>query len=57
MKALSLNGTLEKSANTAMLAEEVLVGLRERDVECETVRLVDLDIFPGVSSDEGDEWP
>jgi multimeric flavodoxin WrbA len=62
VKALFLNGTLKGSSdplNTAMLAEEVLAGLRERDVECEAVRLVDLDILPGVSSDEGagDEWP
>jgi len=62
VKALFLNGTLKGSSdpsNTAMLAEEVLAGLRERDVECEAVRLVDLDILRGVSSDEGagDEWP
>jgi len=47
MKALFLNGTLKKSpdpSNTALLAEEVLVGLRERGVECEGVRLVDLNI-------------
>jgi multimeric flavodoxin WrbA len=57
MKALFLNGSLKRSpdpSNTAMLAEEVLAGLRERGVECETVRLVDLNILPGVNSDEGE---
>ncbi len=29
-----------------MLAEEVISGLEERGVECETVRLVDLNIAP-----------
>jgi multimeric flavodoxin WrbA len=62
MKALFLNCTLKKSpaaSNTQLLAEEVISDLKERGVECETVRLVDLNILPGVSSDEGegDEWP
>jgi multimeric flavodoxin WrbA len=34
-----------------MLAEEVISGLEERGVECETLRLADLNILPGVSSD------
>ncbi len=57
MKALILNCTLKKSpdpSNTAMLvADEVASGLRERGVECETLRLVDVNVLPGVSSDEG----
>jgi len=62
MKALILNCTLKKApeeSNTRMLAGEVIPNLDERGVECETVRLVDLNIAPGVSSDEGDgdEWP
>jgi len=62
MKALILNCTLTKSpaaSNTQLLAQEVISGFEERGVECETVRLVDLNILPGVSSDEGegDEWP
>jgi multimeric flavodoxin WrbA len=62
MKTLILNCTLKRSpadSNTAMLADEVVAGLEERGVECETLRLVDLNILPGVSSDEGggDEWP
>jgi NAD(P)H-dependent FMN reductase len=42
-----------------MLAEEVISGLEERGVECETLRLADLNILPGVSSDEGEgeAWP
>ncbi len=62
MKAIILNCTLKKSpeeSNTQMLADEAISNLEERGVECETVRLVDLNIAPGVSSDEGDgdEWP
>lgn len=62
MKAIILNCTLKKSpeeSNTQMLADEVISNLEERGVECETVRLVDLNIAPGVSSNEGDgdEWP
>jgi multimeric flavodoxin WrbA len=62
MKALFLNCTLKRSpapSNTQMLAEEVISGLEERGVECETLRLADLNILPGVSSDEGegDGWP
>ena len=40
-----------------MLADEVISGLEERGVECETLRLADLNILPGVSSDEGEAWP
>jgi multimeric flavodoxin WrbA len=42
-----------------LLADEVIAGLQSNGVECETVRLVDLNILPGVSSDEGDgdDWP
>lgn len=62
MKAIVLNCTLKKSpdqSNTALLAGEVISGLEERGVECETLRLVDMNVLPGVSSDEGngDEWP
>jgi multimeric flavodoxin WrbA len=62
MKALILSCTLNRSpaaSNTEMLAGEVISGLEERGVECESLRLVDLNILPGVSSDEGegDEWP
>lgn len=37
----------------------MISSLEERGVECETLRLVDLNILPGVGSDEGHgkEWP
>jgi multimeric flavodoxin WrbA len=59
---LILNCTLKKSpdrSNSGLLAGEGISGLEERGVECETLRLVDLNVLPGVSSDEGDgdEWP
>jgi len=45
MRATILNCTLKKSpahSNTHLLAEEVTLGLREWGVECETIRLVDM---------------
>jgi multimeric flavodoxin WrbA len=62
MRALVLNCTLKSSPqipNTDALAAEVIEALRTHGVETEVVRLVDHDIKPGVSSDEGggDEWP
>jgi multimeric flavodoxin WrbA len=62
MKALFLSCTLKASpapSNTEALCR-VLIGQFERDgVSSEIVRLVDLDIKPGVKSDEGkgDDWP
>ncbi len=62
MKALFLSCTLKKSpepSNSEMLASELRSFMEERDVETELIRLVDLDVKPGVTSDEGDgdEWP
>lgn len=63
LRALALNGTLKPSpgtSNTEALTEVVLDALRERSVECETVRLADLTIAPGVVSEAvhpGDQWP
>ncbi len=62
MKALALNCTLKPSpaeSNTEALARVVLEALEEQGVETEIVRVVDHDVKPGVSSDEGggDEWP
>jgi multimeric flavodoxin WrbA len=62
MRALVLNCTLKPSpepSNTDQLAQVVIDGLRRAKVEVEQVRLVDLAISPGVTSDEGsgDEWP
>lgn len=62
MRALVINCTLKRSpeeSNTEALAAVVAEALRAGDVEVETVRAVDHQIAPGVSSDEGgdDEWP
>jgi multimeric flavodoxin WrbA len=62
MKALVLNCTLKRSpetSNTEALARVVMEAWRKEGIESELVRLVDLDIQPGVTSDEGrgDEWP
>lgn len=62
MKALILNGTLKCSpevSNTEALARVVMGELARHDIDCELIRLVDLDIKPGVTSDQGggDEWP
>lgn len=54
----SLKGSSEQS-NTQLLADVVIEALRGRQVECETFRLADLNIVPGVSTSmgEGDDWP
>jgi multimeric flavodoxin WrbA len=62
MKALVLNCTLKASpetSNTEALARVVMTQLERDGVAVEIVRLVDLNIRPGVKSDEGhgDEWP
>ena len=62
MRALLLNCTLKPSpsaSNTEALGRVVVDALSEHDVETEIVRVVDHDVHPGVSSDEGDgdEWP
>lgn len=62
MKALVLNCTLKASpevSNTEALARVVMDQLEKDDIAAEMVRLVDLDIKPGVKSDQGggDEWP
>lgn len=62
MKAVVLNCTLKRSptvSNTERLAEQLTGALREHDVESELVRVVDHDVLPGVSTDEGpgDAWP
>lgn len=62
MKALILNCTLKRSpepSNTAAIAQTVIDALEEQGVATELVRVVDLNILPGVSSDEGegDDWP
>jgi multimeric flavodoxin WrbA len=62
VKALFLNCTLKKSpepSNSAQLATVLREWFEAEGVETETIRLVDLDVAPGVTSDEGggDEWP
>jgi len=62
MRALFLSCTLKPSpepSNTEALAQVLIAQMQTEGVECEMVRLVDLDIKPGVKSDqgEGDDWP
>jgi multimeric flavodoxin WrbA len=62
MKAIALNCTLKPSpaeSNTEALAQVVLDALAEEGVETEMIRVVDQNVLPGVSSDEGegDAWP
>ncbi len=62
MRALILNGTLKRSpatSNTEALARVVGDHLAGEGVDVDHVRLVDLDIAPGVTDDEGDgdQWP
>jgi multimeric flavodoxin WrbA len=60
--AVAINCSLKKShgrSSTARLLKEVSEALAAHSVACETVRLADLNILPGVSSNEGpgDDWP
>jgi len=62
LRALALNCTLKPSpalSSTERLAREVLDALEDHGVEGEHVRVVDLDLRPGVEKDmgDGDEWP
>jgi multimeric flavodoxin WrbA len=62
MKALAINCTLKPSpaeSSCELLLSELLAQLGEHGVEGEIVRAVDLNIKPGVTSDEGegDDWP
>jgi len=62
MKALILNCTLKPSpetSSTEALAQVVIDELKKGGAESELVRLVDLNLKPGVKTDqgEGDDWP
>ena len=61
MKAIILLGTLKKAglSNTETLCEFLIERLEKKQVECETVKLVDYKILPGAYSDmgRGDQWP
>jgi multimeric flavodoxin WrbA len=62
LRALALICTLTPSpggSSSELLADQVLSALADHDVKGERVRLVDLDIKPGVEMDmgPGDAWP
>lgn len=62
MKAVVLNCTLKpapQTSSTEALAKVVIAELEKGGAEVELIRLVDLDIRPGVTGDEGDgdQWP
>jgi len=62
LKVLALNCTLKSSAapsSTEKLLSELLTALGEYDADGEIVRVVDFNIKPGVTADEGegDDWP
>ena len=62
LTALALNCTLTPSpdaSSTALLADQVLAELTRHGVTGEQIRVVDLDIAPGVQADmgAGDQWP
>lgn len=62
IRTLFLNCTLKQSpetSNTQSLIDKVAALFAERDVECESIRVVDYDVKAGISSDEGagDQWP
>jgi multimeric flavodoxin WrbA len=62
LHALILNCTLKRSpaaSNTEALAGVLCDALADGGAVCETIRIVDHDVLPGVSSDEGegDAWP
>ncbi len=64
LKALTINCTLKRShidpmSSTARILGEVEAELRRLDVDVESIWAADLNLLPGVTSDEGegDEWP
>ncbi len=62
VKAIALNCTLKPSpepSSTDVLLDQVATEFRKHDVGFEIIRLVDMNIKPGVTSDEGDgdDWP
>ena len=62
LSAVALNCTLKASptkSSCELLLSHVLSNLADHDVEGEILRVVDFDVHPGVSSDEGngDQWP
>jgi multimeric flavodoxin WrbA len=64
LKFIALNCTLKsgrskKRSSTDVLLEQLIESLAAFDCKGDIVRVVDLNIMPGVSSDEGrgDDWP
>ncbi len=62
LSALALNCTLKSGSDessTELLLSQVLDELKKHDVEGRMLRVVDLNVPPGVTSDEGDndDWP
>jgi multimeric flavodoxin WrbA len=61
LKALALNCTLraEGKSSTQRMIDLVLQSLKKHGVDGSTIRMAELNIMPGVSSDEGegDDWP
>lgn len=62
LKALALNCSLkpkQQESSTEKLLREVLESLSSYGVEADMLRIVDFNIKPGVTSDEGegDDWP
>lgn len=62
LRALALNCTLKaggEASSTELLSRRLLDALAGEGVEGDLVRVVDHDLRPGVTSDEGDgdEWP
>lgn len=62
LTALVLNCSLKSSSDessTQLLADQLLAALSKHGVTGDSVRLVDLNIAPGVLADmgEGDQWP
>lgn len=62
LRAVALACTLKRSfapSSSVQIASELLAAMAEQRVEGELVRVVDHDVHPGVSIDEGDgdEWP
>lgn len=62
LKAIAFNCTLKagkETSSTELLLGQILEAMKPHDVEGEIVRLVDHDVKPGVTSDEGkgDAWP
>jgi len=62
IRALALNCTLKTSpatSSTELLADQVLTAIAGHGAQVEQVRVVDLDVKPGVDADmgDGDQWP